>query len=70
MKSKESTSDTESKLTLTIDEAARLLGISRPLAYKMVRLHQLPSIRLGKRLLIPRKALEEMLEVPKVKVTW
>jgi excisionase family DNA binding protein len=65
MKSKESTPDTAEKLTLTIDETAKLLGISRPLAYKIIGLGQLPSIRLGKRLLVPKKALEEMLEVPR-----
>ena len=50
------------KLTLTVSETARLLGISRGLAYEMVRTGELPSVRFGKRVLIPRRALEKLLE--------
>ncbi len=49
-------------LVLTVEEAAGMLRISRGLAYEMVRLGRLPSIRLGRRLLVPRPALERMLE--------
>ena len=49
------------RLVLTVEEAARLLRISRGLAYEMVRTGRLPSIRLGRRLLVPRPALERML---------
>lgn len=52
------------KLTFTVEEAGRLLGISRPLAYQMARTGKLPVIRFGKRILIPRKAIEKMLEFP------
>ncbi len=48
-------------LVLTVEEAAGLLRISRGLAYEMVRTGRLPSIRLGRRLLVPRPALERML---------
>jgi len=50
------------KLTLTVSETARLLGISRGLAYEMVRTGEIPSVRFGKRVLIPRRALEKLLE--------
>lgn len=50
------------KLTLTVEEAATVLGISRGLAYEMVRLGKIPSIRLGRRLVIPQRALERLLE--------
>lgn len=50
----------EKKLTITVEEAARLLGISRGLAYEMVRVGRIPSIRFGKRLLVPKAALEKM----------
>ena len=48
-------------LILTVEEAAGMLRISRGLAYEMVRTGRLPSIRLGRRLLVPRSALERML---------
>ncbi|MFC1987309.1 helix-turn-helix domain-containing protein [Chloroflexota bacterium] len=43
-------------------EAAAMLGISRNFCYQLVRDGKLPSIRFGKRILIPRVALEKMLE--------
>lgn len=49
------------RLTVTVEEAARLLGIGRGLAYEMVRVGRIPSIRFGRRLLIPRRALERLL---------
>lgn len=52
------------RLTLTVEEAAHLLGISRGLAYELARSGKLPVIRLGRRLLIPRIALERMLNHP------
>jgi len=52
-------------LTLTVNEAAHLLGISRGLAYELARCGRLPVIRLGRRILIPRVALEKMLSRPK-----
>jgi excisionase family DNA binding protein len=49
------------RLALTVTEAAGLLGISRALAYELVARHELPSIRLGRRLVVPKVALLEML---------
>ena len=48
-------------LVTTVDEAARLLGISRNLAYEGVRSGAIPSLRIGRRLLVPRAALERLL---------
>ena len=48
-------------VVLTVEESAELLRISRGLAYEMVRQGSLPSIRLGRRILVPRRALERML---------
>ena len=42
-------------------EAAEMLGISRNFAYELVKRHELPVRKFGKRLLIPRVALEKML---------
>jgi excisionase family DNA binding protein len=41
-------------LTYTVDEVAALLGIARGKAYQHVRAGDIPSIRMGKRVLIPR----------------
>jgi excisionase family DNA binding protein len=46
------------KLVLTVEEAGVLLGISRPHAYKLAREGQLPILRLGRRMVVPKKALE------------
>ena len=53
----------QARLTLTVEEAAALLGISRALAYELVGRGELPSLRLGRRLVVPRKALNELLDV-------
>lgn len=50
------------KLCMTIPEAGELLGICRIQAYKMVKLGQIPVIRLGRRMVVPRPALMKMLE--------
>jgi excisionase family DNA binding protein len=52
----------EERYCMTVPEAARRLGISRNFGYELVRRGQLPVIRFGKRLLIPKVALEKMLE--------
>jgi excisionase family DNA binding protein len=47
--------------TLTVSEAGKALGISRGAAYESVRRGEIPAIRLGKRLVVPRQALDRML---------
>ena len=51
---------TPQRLVFTVDEAAFLLSISRGLAYELVARGELPSIRLGRRIVIPRVVLEEL----------
>jgi excisionase family DNA binding protein len=51
-----------SKMTLSITQVAEMLGISRNSAYQGVMTGEIPSIRIGKRILVPIKALERMLE--------
>ena len=46
------------RMTLTVEEAAKVLGISRALAYELVRRGELPSRRLGRRIVVPRYELE------------
>jgi excisionase family DNA binding protein len=50
------------RITLTVEEAGARLGISRTLAYELVRRGDIPSIRLGRRVLVPIRALELMVE--------
>ncbi len=50
------------RLTLTVEEAAQLLGISRALSYDLEARGELPSIRLGRRIVVLRRALEALLE--------
>jgi excisionase family DNA binding protein len=50
------------RLTLTVGEAAQALGISRAFAYESVAKGEIPCIRIGKRILIPKIALDKMLE--------
>lgn len=52
----------QDKLTYSVPETAKLLGISRALAYELVARNQLPAIRLGRRLLVPRHAIETLLQ--------
>jgi excisionase family DNA binding protein len=47
--------------TMSIPDAAAYLGIGRSAAYEAARSGELPVIRLGRRLLVPRVALERML---------
>ena len=52
------------KLTFTVSEAAVWLGISRTTAYEGVHTGQLRAVRLGRRLVIPREAIVELLAGP------
>jgi excisionase family DNA binding protein len=56
--------ETYTRETYTLDKAAAILGISLSGAYQAVRRGQIPTIRFGKRILVPRKALQRLLEGP------
>jgi excisionase family DNA binding protein len=58
------------KLTMTIPEVARALGMSRGLAYDLARRNALPVpvIRLGRCMVLSRKAVEAPLETGKQSV--
>jgi excisionase family DNA binding protein len=49
------------RATYTVSEAGQRLGISRATAYRAVKDGDLPSIRIGRRLVVPREAVEQML---------
>jgi excisionase family DNA binding protein len=47
--------------TLTVAEAAQYLGVSRSHGYAAVRSGELPSISLGRRVVVPTSAVRKML---------
>lgn len=49
--------DLHERATITVEEAAELLGLGRSAAYEAVRRGDLPARRLGRRILIPVPAL-------------
>ena len=49
------------RLTVSIVEAAQMLGIGRTLAYEAARRGDLRTIRVGRRVLVPVLAIEELL---------
>lgn len=55
--------------TVTVEEAAGILGISRSSAYECVHRGELRAIRLGRRLVVPRSALAEMLGIEDLELT-
>ena len=52
----------ENRLVLTVTEAAAALGISRAHAYELVARGELPSLRLGRRIVVPRRCLERLVD--------
>jgi excisionase family DNA binding protein len=56
--------DRDQRLTISVEEAGQLLGISRGLAYALVSRGDIPSIRLGRRIVVPRRTLDQLLEIP------
>ncbi len=52
----------DERLVVSVPEAARLLGISRTHAYELIARGELPSIRLGRRILVPLRPLMRLLE--------
>jgi len=53
--------DSDQCATLSVAEAGRLLGLGRNSSYKAARRGELPTLRIGGRILVPREALERML---------
>lgn len=47
--------------TMSVEEAAVALGIGRTTAYQAVRRGELPALRIGRRVVVPREALERLL---------
>jgi excisionase family DNA binding protein len=54
-------SGSSERLTMTVEEVAKALGISRAFAYEAVHRGDIPHIRIGRRMLVPRAALARVL---------
>jgi len=52
------------RVTVTVTEVAKMLGISKMTAYSAVRDGSIPSVRVGRRVLVPKAALERLLTLP------
>jgi excisionase family DNA binding protein len=49
-------------LTLSVEEAGRILGYSRNTAYEAAKTGELPIIRLGRKIRVPKVALQRLLD--------
>ena len=52
---------TTDKLVYTVEEVCQALGIGRSLGYQLVRERRIPALSLGRRVVVPRRALEQLL---------
>lgn len=50
------------KLTYSVPEAAKILGVSASKMYEVVKIQGFPTIKVGSRLLVSAKGLENWIE--------
>lgn len=50
------------RLTYSIPEVAKLLGINTITAYYLAKREDFPAIRIGRRIIVPKAGLEQWLE--------
>ena len=46
----------------SVSETARMLGVSEMTLYRQIRANAFPAIRIGNRLVVPERCLEEMID--------
>jgi excisionase family DNA binding protein len=51
----------EDRLVFSVPEAAKLLGVSRSYAYEAIANGDIPAIHIGRRILVPKAALQKLL---------
>ncbi len=61
-----STAVSAPRMTLTVEEAADELHISRPVAYELVKEPDFPSFKIGKRILVNRLGLQRWIDYQSV----
>ena len=49
------------RLTLTVEEVAQVLGLSRSATYEAIARGEIPSLRFGRRIVVTRHALHRLL---------
>ena len=52
----------DTRAVMTVAEVAALLRISKAYAYELIARNELPAVHLGRRILIPARAIEALLE--------
>lgn len=50
------------KLTLSIPEAAKIIGVSSSKMYQLAKIEGFPTVQVGKRILVSAKGLERWVE--------
>ena len=58
--------DAFERMTHSVPEAAQIIGISAAAVYRCVRTGEIPSVTLGSRIVVPRKALATLLGLEEV----
>lgn len=53
--------DPHEQPVMTVEDVARVLGVSRSSAYTAVGAGQIPSVRIGRRICVPTARLRDML---------
>ncbi len=51
--------DINNQIAITVGQAAKLLGVSPPTAYRMARMRGFPAFKLNGRVLVYKQGLEE-----------
>lgn len=54
------------RATYTVPEAARIIGISPRMLYERIANNDFPAITMGRRRLIPRRIVDELLAGPQL----
>ena len=60
-------SEDDDRLVLDVPEAGRMLGLSRNASYEAAKRGDIPTIRIGKLIKVPKVAFDRMLERAGVK---
>jgi excisionase family DNA binding protein len=49
------------KLIFSVEEAGKLLGLSRPTAYKLAKSGEIPTLKLGRKIVVSKVQLDRLL---------
>lgn len=61
------TTSTAPPAVVSVVDAAALLGISRNSAYEAIRRGEIPALRFGRSIRVPRAALDRLLSAPEAR---